>query len=49
VIDFDYNHPEFRKYMTGALKFWVKANVDGYRADVAGFIPVDFGKMPEKN
>ena len=43
VIDFDYNHPEFRKYMTGALKFWVKeANVDGYRADVAGFIPVDF-------
>ena len=22
--------------------------LDGYRADVAGFIPVDFGKMPEK-
>ena len=49
VIDFDYNHPEFRKYMTGALKFWVKeANVDGYRADVAGFIPVDFWENARK-
>ena len=29
--------------MTDALKFWVKeTNIDGYRADVAGFIPVDF-------
>ena len=49
VIDFDYNHPEFRKYMTGALKFWVKeANIDGYRADVAGFIPVDFWENARK-
>lgn len=43
IIDFDYDNADFRKYMTGALKFWVKeANIDGYRADVAGFIPVDF-------
>ncbi|MBO6201684.1 MAG: alpha-amylase, partial [Chryseobacterium sp.] len=43
VIDFDYNNPDFREYMTGALKYWVKeANIDGYRCDVAGFIPVDF-------
>lgn len=43
VIDFDYNVPEMRKYMTDALKFWVKeADIDGYRCDVAGFIPVDF-------
>ncbi|MBK6936189.1 MAG: alpha-glucosidase C-terminal domain-containing protein [Chitinophagaceae bacterium] len=43
VIDFDYNIPEMRKYMTDALKFWVReADVDGYRCDVAGFIPVDF-------
>ena len=49
VIDFEYNHPEFRKYMTGALKFWVKeANIDGYRADVAGFIPVDFWENARK-
>lgn len=49
VIDFDYDNPEFRKYMTGALKFWVKeANIDGYRADVAGFIPVDFWENARK-
>ena len=43
VIDFDYNVPAMRKYMTDALKFWVKeADIDGYRCDVAGFIPVDF-------
>lgn len=43
IIDFDYTNPEMREYMTGALKYWVKeANIDGYRADVAGFIPTDF-------
>jgi glycosidase len=43
VIDFDYNQPGLRKYMTDALKYWVKeVDIDGYRCDVAGFIPVDF-------
>ena len=43
VIDFDYNNPAFREYMTGALKYWVsETDIDGYRCDVAGFIPVDF-------
>jgi glycosidase len=43
VIDFDYNNPEMRKYMTDAMKYWVKeGNVDGYRCDVGGFIPLDF-------
>lgn len=43
IIDFDYEKPELRKYMTEALKFWVReADVDGYRCDVAGFIPIDF-------
>lgn len=43
IIDFDYNQPDMRKYMTEALVYWVKeANIDGYRADVAGFIPTDF-------
>ena len=49
VIDFDYENPEFRQYMTESLKFWVKeANIDGYRADVAGFIPVDFWENARK-
>ncbi|MDX1665746.1 MAG: alpha-amylase family glycosyl hydrolase [Saprospiraceae bacterium] len=43
VIDFDYNVPGLRKYMTGALRFWVEeADIDGYRCDVAGFVPVGF-------
>lgn len=43
IIDFDYQNPEMRQYMTKALKYWVEeANIDGYRADVAGFIPTDF-------
>ncbi|MCY7295243.1 alpha-amylase family glycosyl hydrolase [Alteromonas sp. a30] len=43
IIDFDYNNPEMREYMTEALKYWVReADIDGYRADVAGFIPTDF-------
>lgn len=43
VIDFDFNNPELRKYMTEALKYWVKeTDIDGYRCDVAGFIPIDF-------
>lgn len=43
IIDFDYDQPGLRKYMTEALKYWVEeTNIDGYRCDVAGFIPVDF-------
>ncbi len=43
VIDFDYDQPGIRKYMTEALKFWVKeADIDGYRCDTGGFIPIDF-------
>ncbi|MDB6165918.1 MAG: amyA [Lacunisphaera sp.] len=43
IIDLDYSSPGLRKYMTDALKYWVKeADIDGYRCDVAGFVPVDF-------
>lgn len=43
IIDLDYNKPGIRKYMTEALKYWVKeADIDGYRCDVAGFVPLDF-------
>lgn len=43
IIDFDYSKPELRKYMTDALKFWVKEyDIDGYRCDVASFVPIDF-------
>ena len=43
IIDFDYDKPKFRKYMTKAMKYWVEEfDVDGYRCDVAGLIPNDF-------
>lgn len=43
IIDFDYSQPAMREYMTEALKYWViEADIDGYRADVAGFVPTDF-------
>ena len=43
IIDFDYHQPAMRKYMTETLKYWIiEADIDGYRADVAGFIPTDF-------
>ena len=49
VIDFDYNQPGMRKYMTDAMKYWVKeTDIDGYRCDVAGFIPVDFWENVRK-
>ena len=43
IINLDYRSPGLRKYMTDVMKYWVKeADVDGYRCDVAGFVPVDF-------
>jgi glycosidase len=43
IIDLDYSQPALRKYMIDALKYWVReADVDGYRCDVAGFVPNDF-------
>ncbi len=45
VIDFDYDNLNLRKYMTESLKYWItETNIDGFRCDTAGFIPVDFSK-----
>ena len=43
IIDLDYGQEGLRRYMTEAMKYWVReAEVDGFRCDVAGFVPVDF-------
>jgi len=43
IIDLDYARPELRRYMIEAMTYWVReADVDGFRCDVAGFVPVDF-------
>jgi glycosidase len=49
IIDLDYSHAELRRYMTAAMKYWVReADIDGYRCDVAGFVPVDFWNQVRK-
>lgn len=43
IIELDYERPELREYMTRAMKYWVSEfDIDGYRCDVAGFVPTDF-------
>ena len=45
VADLNYDNQEMRKEMIESLKFWVtEADIDGYRCDVAGFVPHDFWK-----
>lgn len=43
IIDFDFDQPGIREYMTDAMTYWVREfGVDGYRCDVAGYVPLDF-------
>lgn len=43
IIELDYSNPELREYMTAAMVHWVREfDIDGYRCDVAGFLPTDF-------
>ncbi len=43
IIDLDYRNPELRRYMAEAMKFWVsEVGIDGFRCDVAGYVPLDF-------
>jgi glycosidase len=43
IIDLDYSKPGLRRAMTAAMVYWVKdMNIDGFRCDVAHFVPLDF-------
>jgi 1,4-alpha-glucan branching enzyme len=43
IIDLDFAHPEVRAYMAEAMSYWVReVDVDGFRCDVAGFVPNEF-------
>ena len=43
IIDFDFRQTGIRRYMADAMLFWVsEADVDGFRADVAAYMPLDF-------
>ncbi len=43
IIDLDYTKPALRREMAGAMEMWVRDyGIDGFRADVAGYVPPDF-------
>ncbi|HQF41861.1 MAG TPA: alpha-amylase family glycosyl hydrolase [Ignavibacteriaceae bacterium] len=43
VIDLNYDNKELWKEMISALEYWLNEfDIDGYRCDVAGMIPVEF-------
>jgi glycosidase len=43
VADLNYDNPELRRYIIEMLKMWIRDyDLDGFRCDVAGFVPVDF-------
>lgn len=43
VADLNYDNPKLRAYIIDMLKFWIREfDIDGYRCDVAGFVPTDF-------
>ncbi len=43
VIQLDYDNQEMRDSMIAAMKYWLKEfDIDGFRCDVAGFVPNDF-------
>lgn len=43
VVDFNYNNHELWDYMIESMKFWIReADVDGFRCDVAGMMPIEF-------
>ncbi|WP_200816606.1 alpha-amylase family glycosyl hydrolase [Halobacillus sp. Marseille-P3879] len=49
VAQLDYENEEMRKAMIEEMKFWVeKADIDGYRMDVAGRVPADFWEEAKK-
>ena len=43
VVDLDYENKELWEYQIESLKMWAKI-VDGFRCDVASFVPLDFWK-----
>lgn len=47
VIDLDYSNRELWKYLTDTLLFWAGI-VDGFRCDVASFVPLEFWQQARK-
>ncbi|MXV37844.1 alpha-amylase [Flavobacteriaceae bacterium Ap0902] len=43
VADLNYDNPDMRAAMQDAMQYWIKeTNIDGFRCDVAEYVPLDF-------
>jgi glycosidase len=43
VAELDYGNPALRRAMIEVMQYWLREyNLDGFRVDVAGFVPYDF-------
>jgi glycosidase len=43
VVQLDFDQPALWRYMSDAMAWWVtETGIDGFRCDVAGFVPVEF-------
>jgi glycosidase len=46
VIDLNYDNPNLRQAMIDVMRFWIeKADVDGFRCDMAMLVPLDFWRQ----
>lgn len=46
IIDLDWSQDGVRTHVGEAMLYWVReADIDGFRADVAGYVPLDFWTM----
>jgi glycosidase len=49
VADLNYDNKELWNEMIDALKYWInEADIDGYRCDVAGMVPLEFWERARK-
>ena len=42
IVDLDTSKDETQNYLIKVLKYWISIGVDGFRFDVASFIPIQF-------
>lgn len=50
IIDFDFSQVGIRRYMADSMIYWVRdVGIDGFRADVAGYVPLDFWEQARRD